>query len=218
MKLKGIIEISTIEWTDHVSMVIFLHGCPLRCKGCQNFSDEYFDISINDVFTKIRENDFIDSVVVSGGEPLEQFLDLCEILRFSKKLGLKTAIETSGFYPRRLAYLIEDKYLDKVFLDIKGDSKCTNNPTSFINSLSSLTLSNKIDMEVRTTLFRTFPNIEKIVNAIKPYKLNVLQQGYPENAKDVPQDEKLTRVELLTIAKKYNIKTIRTTESGEENI
>lgn len=216
MKIKGIIDVSTNEWKDHVSMVIFFHGCPLKCNYCQNYSEEHFDISIDSVIDRIKFNaPFIDSIVISGGEPLEQFEELIKILRFSKKIGLKTAIETSGILPLRLKYLIEDKFLDMVFLDIKGNSKITNHPTSFINSIACLHFSEKVNMEVRTTLFRTFPDIEQIVKIIKPYKINVLQQGCPENSKDIPECEKLTREEIITIAKKYDIKIIRTKVFGE---
>ncbi len=210
MRLKGITDLSLIEWKDQVSMVIFLHGCPLQCKYCQNFSEDHYDISIDSVMNKIKENKFIDSVVVSGGEPLYQFQSLVELLRRIKEIGLKTSIETSGFYPERLSWLIEQKYLDKVFLDIKIDECKSKSLKSFLVS------SGKIDIETRITLFRTFPNIEKIRNFLG--HINVLQQGCPENAHDAPSDEKLTKEELSTIAKKYGVKTIRTKEFGEQEI
>lgn len=124
MRIGGITDYSTIDWYGHVSTVIFFAGCNFRCPYCQNYSliplDSGFEVSIEDVEERIEGmNIFIDSVVVSGGEPLLQPEALREIYMIAKKYDLKTMIETNGSKPDVIEELIKDKLLDYIALDFK---------------------------------------------------------------------------------------------------
>jgi pyruvate formate lyase activating enzyme len=61
----------------------------------------------------------ISAVVFSGGEPTLQPRALIELLKYSRDLGLYTAIHTSGVYPDVLQEILARKLVDKIALDIK---------------------------------------------------------------------------------------------------
>ena len=44
----------------------------------------------------------IDSVVLTGGEPLIQNEEVAEILKYCKSLELDVKLDTNGYYPERL--------------------------------------------------------------------------------------------------------------------
>ncbi|MTK63276.1 MAG: anaerobic ribonucleoside-triphosphate reductase activating protein [Methanobacterium sp.] len=120
IEIGGII-FSSIEYSSNTSLVIFTAGCMLKCPYCHNADiiDRGDMWDIKEIFKKIDESlCFIDSVVVSGGEPLRQHLKVYEILKYSKSLGLKTKLDTNGYYPSKLKKLI--KLVDYVALDIKA--------------------------------------------------------------------------------------------------
>lgn len=113
--------ISSIEFSGKMALVIFTAGCMLRCPYCHNpDSIDGGDVyDINELFQKIDESiDFIDSVVVSGGEPLMQDRAVFEILTYAKSFGLETKLDTNGYYPEKLEKLL--KLVDYVAMDIKA--------------------------------------------------------------------------------------------------
>jgi len=100
-----------------IRTVVFLKGCPLRCKWCHSpeswsFAVERYpdgeavgqDMTTDRVLAEVlKDKDFYDAsgggLTVSGGEPLSRPAFLAELLRKAKVAGLHTAVETSGFAP-----------------------------------------------------------------------------------------------------------------------
>lgn len=113
--------VSSVEFSGKISLAIFFAKCLLRCSYCHNSDilEDGYEISKEEVFKIIDENSgFIDAVVVSGGEPLIQLDALIEILKYSQKKGLKTKLDTSGCYPKRLEKVID--LLDYISIDVKA--------------------------------------------------------------------------------------------------
>ena len=90
-----------------IRFIIFLQGCHLRCKYCQNRDTwdtnlgEFYTVS--DLILKILKykNYFEASgggVTLSGGEPLLQADFVIQLFKELKKLGISTAIDTSGIF------------------------------------------------------------------------------------------------------------------------
>lgn len=88
-----------------IRFVIFMQGCHLRCKYCQNHDtldmNSGTSYTVNDIFEKIMKykNYFISSgggVTFSGGEPLLQYPFLIELIKLLKKENIHIAIDTSG--------------------------------------------------------------------------------------------------------------------------
>ena len=95
-----------------IRFVIFMQGCHLKCKYCQN-RDTWSTLknNITDVSTLVQEIGKYESyiklsnggVTVSGGEPLLQVKFLIALFEELKKLHYHTAIDTSRnvFHNRR---------------------------------------------------------------------------------------------------------------------
>lgn len=74
--------------------VLFVSGCPHKCKGCHN--RETWDFSYgekfikDDILNKLRDNFILQGVTVSGGEPLcpENIGEVTDFIKDVKSLGL----------------------------------------------------------------------------------------------------------------------------------
>lgn len=110
-----------------VRFVIFMQGCPLRCKYCHNPDTWKFDggeeYSVEDVFSQIKKylNYIRDGgVTISGGEPLRQIDFVIDLFKKCKEINLHTALDTSGIYfqdNQKYEELLQ--YTDLFLLDIK---------------------------------------------------------------------------------------------------
>ncbi len=114
---------SSIEYPKNMSFVIFLALCPLRCPYCSNSEllEDGEEISFEELKKKIDHSaDFMDAIVVSGGEPLVQVDDVIRIFEYTRELGLKTKLDTSGVYPDRLEKVLSMGLVDYVAIDVKA--------------------------------------------------------------------------------------------------
>ena len=115
-----------------VRFVIFLQGCPLRCKYCHNpdtwemhAGERRSAESLIEEYEHNRTFYKNGGITVSGGEPLAQIDFLLELFRLAKDRGIHTCLDTSGAtyrpgdseYNRKLDALME--LTDLVMLDIK---------------------------------------------------------------------------------------------------
>ena len=112
-----------------VRFVIFLQGCPLRCKCCHN--PDTWDTDGGKVFEAeelvrraLRFREYFGEnggVTVSGGEPLLQPEFVREIFELCRKQKIDTCLDTSGcILTSEVKSLLE--YTDRVLLDIKYTS------------------------------------------------------------------------------------------------
>lgn len=117
-----------------IRFVVFMQGCPLRCKFCHN--PDTWEIKDGIVKTPqqlfeqiISYKNFIKKggVTFSGGEPLLQAEFIAETIKLCKNEGLHTAIDTSGYIPLKLCKQAIDQ-ADMLLLDIKDldDEDCIN--------------------------------------------------------------------------------------------
>ena len=115
-----------------VRFVIFLQGCPMRCKYCHNPDTWKMNSgSLRSAQSLIAEYErnraFYKSggITVTGGEALMQIDFLLELFQLAKQKNIHTCLDTSGVtfrrheseYNRKLDKLME--YTDLVMLDIK---------------------------------------------------------------------------------------------------
>jgi len=134
MNIKGKIHsIETFGTVDGpgIRYIIFLQGCPLRCKYCHN-RDTWdlnggTEMTVSELIDDIKKYiPFMTSskggVTISGGEPTLQMEFLKALLIEIKKLNLHTALDTSGFvHLDKIKELIP--YIDLFLLDIKHIDK-----------------------------------------------------------------------------------------------
>jgi pyruvate formate lyase activating enzyme len=247
--LGDIVPTSTLDWPGKVSLVVFFRGCPFRCPYCSNalFIEQGEPSDIGEVIGQIvRAKDFIDAVVVSGGEPFMQPTAFQEIARAAKEFGLLVGAQTNGMYPDRIAAASDSGLLDAVLLDVKaplelaayscavGDRErrdIVEAVTKTIELCNRLRAEGKLKYyEVRTTVFRGLTDrpedVEAIVKAIR-CDAYVIQQGRPEIAMDESMKKlgAIPRNELIELAKYARCKTatekvkvvkVRTRELGDE--
>jgi anaerobic ribonucleoside-triphosphate reductase activating protein len=121
VRVGDIIPISTVDWKGHCSMVIFLAGCPFNCIYCSNpqFLGGGVEMPVERVLEKIDQaKPFIDSVVLSGGEPFLQTKAVEAIGEHCYDRNIELAVQTNGLYPDSL---VDNCHLySAVMLDIKA--------------------------------------------------------------------------------------------------
>lgn len=115
-----------------IRYVVFMQGCPMRCKYCHN--PDTWQVGAGKKYTAeavfkeiLRYKNYIKSggVTVSGGEPLLQAEFIAELFRLLKAEGIHTALDTSGVTfdkdnPQSVEkHLSVLRYTDLVLLDIK---------------------------------------------------------------------------------------------------
>lgn len=120
-----------------IRTAVFLKGCPLRCRWCHNPEswnpkiETYPDgtiigreMSVEAVLEEVvRDKPFYDNsgggLTVSGGEPLMRWEFVRELFTRAKALGVRTAIETSGYAARTVIEALHP-VTDLWLYDIKG--------------------------------------------------------------------------------------------------
>ena len=175
-----------------IRYVIFMQGCALKCKYCQN-RDTWnlnggMEYTSDELVAKVSryKNYFAVSgggVTVSGGEPLLQMNFLIEFFSKLKLLGIHTAIDTSGSFD-----ITEDmkKLIDLTDLFLL-DIKCIND--EICKDLTGV--SNKRELEFAKYLRKQGKDI---------WIRQVLVPGYTDKEEDL-KDLKEFLSELNTVKK-----------------
>ena len=81
-----------------IRTVLFMQGCNLRCKGCQNKSTwdiaKGIEIEVDELVNLLNKNVFNKKITISGGEPLMQKEALLELVNKLKELNFNIALYT----------------------------------------------------------------------------------------------------------------------------
>ncbi len=147
-----------------IRFVIFLTGCPMRCQFCHNpdtwTMEAGIEYEVDDLLEKVvkYKNYWGDDggITVSGGEPLVQIDFVTELFQKAQKLGIHTALDTSGsLFSREEVFFSKFNQLmdvtDLVLLDIKHiDNKAHESLTgrSNINILDCANYLSEINQDV----------------------------------------------------------------------
>ncbi len=158
-----------------IRMVIFMQGCPMRCKYCHNPDTWSFDenkkMSVDEILKKydgIKEFLKNGGITVTGGEPLSQIDFVTELFKKAKEKNIHTALDTSGvtFNPNNTEKTDELlKYTDLILLDIKHiNDEEHKNLTGFSNKnileFAKYLSEKEIPMWVRHVVVPTLTNNE----------------------------------------------------------
>jgi pyruvate formate lyase activating enzyme len=186
--------ISSVEFHGNMSLVIFMSKCPLACRYCHNV--ELLEDNTKWSFEKVKHEidssaDFLDAVVISGGEPLVQVDAVIEILKYVRQIGLKTKLDTSGIYPDNLKKILDLNLLDFVSLDVKTTfskyRKITGANVGF-QVKKSMDLINEagVHLEARTTYVPTLHTKKDIINLVDEIEADIytIQQFRNKNVLD----------------------------------
>ncbi|WP_458405901.1 anaerobic ribonucleoside-triphosphate reductase activating protein [Methanobrevibacter sp.] len=186
--------ISSVEFHGNMSLVIFMSKCPLACRYCHNVEllEDNTEKSLEEITEEIDSSaDFLDAIVISGGEPLVQTDAVIEILRHVRKIGLKTKLDTSGIYPEKLKEILDLNLLDYVSLDVKTTfskyRKITGANVGFEVKKSMDYINDAgVHLEIRTTYVPTLHTKKDIINLVDEITSEVytIQQFRNKNVLD----------------------------------
>jgi len=170
-----------LDYTNHLSCIVWFSGCNMRCDYCYNVDIVFAKdgkYSYNDIleFLKTRVN-LLEAVVLSGGEASSY--ELVPFCRKIKELGFKIKLDTNGTNFLHIKELIELNLLDFIALDYKAPkAKFTQITHSskfddFSKSLDFL-IASEMDFEARTTVHGDLLSSDDINEIIADLK----ERGY----------------------------------------
>ncbi len=193
MRFAGFQKTSLIDYPDRVASVLFTAGCNLRCPYCHNgellegytgpFHEEE---EIMEVL--LGRKRYVDSVVVTGGEPtmdpgLPAFLERLRGYEFKVKL------DTNGLKPGALRECLP--YLSYVAMDVKTSPEnyalLGSEDTAQIMESIRLIMGSGLDYEFRCTAVPGFVEteiVQKMGDMVRGAKRFVFQQYKPEKTLD----------------------------------
>jgi pyruvate formate lyase activating enzyme len=168
-------------------LVLFVSGCLLRCSYCHNPDTWHLKdgtyVSAQQVISRLRDfapalRSLDGGLTISGGEVMVQLAFARRILAAAQKMGLHTAIQTSGFLGERA----DERFLstvDLVLLDIKsGDPETYRKATErdlaptlrFAERLAAMGKPVWIRFTLVPGLTDDPDNVEKIARFVAPMK------------------------------------------------
>jgi len=199
IEIRGFLETSLLDWDGKISSVIFLPGCNFRCPYCHNsplISDPQSlkKHELEDVKKFLVEHkNWVDAVVISGGEPTI-YEELESFIKEFKDLGFLVKLDTNGTRPHMLKSLVSKGLLDYVAMDIKGPlngkyEKLAGSKVNLKDIMESIEFlkSSGLEYEFRTTVVPGLLDIEDIkrtAEELKDSKKFVIQQFEPNNSLD----------------------------------
>jgi len=177
MNVAGAVHLSTVDWFGKSAMVIFLRGCPLRCKHCHNadYRAGNTQVELDEIAHWVETAvPFIGALVLSGGEPMMQPDSVKALVELARRNGLKVAVETSGFYP------INPDMFDMVFLSVKArlEEKAyktwTGHHMALSNLISNLQVLPPEKTEIWFTIFKDSDYGTQIFDTIRNFPMRFL--------------------------------------------
>ncbi len=180
-KIHSVFSGGTVDGPG-IRFVVFMQGCPLRCKYCHNPDTWEFNAgeerTVEDLTKEIiKYKNYFGTkggVTISGGEPLMQIDFVIELLKSVKSYGIHTAVDTSGFTfnadneesVRKHQELI--KYVDLFLLDIKHIDDDKHKVLTGVSNKNTISFCKWLDAQGKNTWIR-----------------HVLLDGYTNNDSDL---------------------------------
>lgn len=177
MEIKGFQEMSLLDWPGKTCAVIFLNHCNFRCPYCHNaelaIGMESQNIQSYYVISRLYERkQWIDGIVISGGEPLlnRDLPEFCRTLKAHLDIGIK--LDTNGSNPNLLEILLRENLVDKISMDIKAPledeaytrvSRANINVSVIEESINLIIDNSNISHEFRTTVCPSLLSESEIV-------------------------------------------------------
>jgi len=152
-------KFTTIDYTGHLSCVVWLNRCNFRCLYCYN-DDLVFNKTAKFTFLDVLEFlkkrvGLLEAVVISGGEATQHnLIDFCKEV---KKLGYKIKLDTNATNLKQLKELIKLNLIDYMAIDFKAhedkffELTRTNMYDKFIETIKYL-ISIDFPFELRSTI------------------------------------------------------------------
>lgn len=180
MIFGGFEKFTLIDYPGKIACMVYTIGCNFRCPYCHN--PELVDETVENRFSEkeilsfldTRKN-ILDGLVITGGEPT-MHKDLPRFIRAVKKRGFLVKLDSNGTNPKMLEYLIKNKLVDYIAMDIKSPFDKYHKTVARPVDLSSIKKSVKLLMissvpyEFRTTLVKALVSPEDLLEIGKQIK------------------------------------------------
>ena len=174
MIIKGLQKTTLLDFPGKVACTVFTAGCNFRCPFCHNASlvitqDDSAEISEEEFFSYIsKRKGILDGVCITGGEPM-MAQGVVDFIKKVKDVGLLVKLDTNGTFPEKLEFLLDNKLVDYVAMDIKNSKEkyamtagIKNLPSSIEKSINII-MTKAPDYEFRTTVVKEFHTPQDIV-------------------------------------------------------
>ena len=194
------IEKTSIHDGEGLRTVVFLKGCPLRCKWCSTPESQRMetecgygkDMTVEDVMKEVCKDEIFffhsgGGVTISGGEVLMQAEFAGKILKECISRGIATAIETSlyGSYEKIQELL---PYLTDIYIDFKiADDEQHKCYTGVSNKIIKENLQ-RIDVKFKGRIHIRIPMIPSV---------NISEENMKKTAGYLKELKNLNDIELL---------------------
>jgi len=193
LRFSGIQKTSLVDFPDRIASVLFTPGCNLRCPFCHNWRiviDHHPPYLSEDEALAILESRkrYIDSVVITGGEPTIQ-RGLPEFIGRLKASGFHVKLDSNGLRPEVIEQCLGK--LDYIAIDVKtsmaGYSTLgSSNPEGLLKTISMLK-ENDVEYEFRCTVVPGFVDedtVSEIGTLVRGAKRFAFQQFVPGDTLD----------------------------------
>ena len=219
MKISGFNKLTLVDFPQKMAAIVFTAHCNMMCPYCHNSdlvlrANEAEEIPHEYIleFLEKRKN-FLDGLVISGGEPLIH-KDIETFIQKVRDIGYLIKLDTNGTFPDRLEYLVNKGLIDYVAMDIKNDLEnygttigVKNFNTANIERSIKFLLSGKVDYEFRTTTVsslhyeKNFENISSLIKGCSRYYLQAFvanENTICKNLSSPTEEEMLNYLKILT--------------------
>lgn len=220
MKIHGLQKMTLLDYPGKVACTVFLGGCDFRCPYCHNY--ELADgtakpvMSDEELMAFLRKRQgLLDGVAVTGGEPCLH-KELPELMRKIRALGFAVKLDTNGYHPAMLKYLLTEGLVDYTAMDIKNSPEkyaltCGTGRLDFslIRESIRILMTSGADFEFRTTVVKEFHAAEdfhaigKLIAGPEKYYLQSFtdRDTVPYGNLSSPSEEELR--EYMDIVREY---------------
>ena len=215
MEIIGIEKNSMVDYPGKIAAVFFTPGCNFNCWYCHNKSilkeqrGSYLEVNLIRMLEERRE--FLDAVVISGGEPTLQS-DLVNFIRKVKGMGFLVKLDTNGTNPEVLEELVKEKLIDYVAMDLKQsfdkyeEVTCVPVKIDKVRRSINFLMQGEIPYEFRTTFVVGMSpiDIENIAKEIAGANKFYIQKYNPQlGEENLDVHKKLVYHNALILAQKY---------------
>ncbi len=125
MTIHGLQTLTLLDFPGKTACTVFTGGCNLRCPFCHNGDlvlrpAAFPRIPEEEVFALLeKRRRTLEGVCITGGEPMLQ-KDLPAFCEKIKEMGFAVKIDTNGFYPMSLKYIVNSGLADYIAMDVKN--------------------------------------------------------------------------------------------------
>lgn len=195
MIISGFQKSTFLDYPGKVAALIFTYGCNLRCQYCHNPElviypcDKSTLVTEDEVLSFLKKRkDFLDALVITGGEPTLQ-AELIPFIKKVKEIDLLVKLDTNGTDSRVVKKLLDLDIVDYWAMDVKYEGEIyiqnLQEEVQYKNIQESMKLimERARDYEFRTTYVKGIHTIQsaegigKLIEGAKKYYIQNFRPG-----------------------------------------